>query len=304
MRFGFQDHTVLDYTALDYTVQGRSVVSLFVCTSLIAVALLLAVNSAHADTYASGERSQAAIGHYAKARALLVEALGEFEQGRRLAQPDLLLDAEMWRLSVVSRAEDLNRVLDPKPRVTRSGARFKASPKLIRDPEQPYRPLSFGPKDSNTYGETQRAAELEAMRARLGSEPAAEEKIEESEPLKFEGDAEQIPNTGATLQDVPEASANEAMNSERGEESVEAAVVSEEAAPIEQTSNENNAAPEAEVAVKDSEQSRAAVFEESQQEVIEQPEAAVGDAVRTEVYERLQRLKVGSESPSSVEGKE
>ena len=79
------------------------------------------------------ERGNAAIGHYARARALIIEALAEFELGKRLADPDMLLDSQQWRMTLVSRAEELNRVLDPKPRITRSGAYYKANSRLIRE---------------------------------------------------------------------------------------------------------------------------------------------------------------------------
>jgi hypothetical protein len=92
--------------------------------------------TARADEYASPERTAAAVGHYARARSLLLQALDEFEQGRKIARPDLLLDSEEFRISVVSRAEELNRVLDPQPKVTRSGVRFKGSPDLIRNPRE------------------------------------------------------------------------------------------------------------------------------------------------------------------------
>ena len=94
------------------------------------------VTIANADEYASPERTAAAVGHYARARALLMQALDEFEQGRKIARPDLLLDADEFRISLVSRADELNRVLDPQPKVTRSGVRFKGSPDLVRDPRK------------------------------------------------------------------------------------------------------------------------------------------------------------------------
>ena len=79
------------------------------------------------------ERGGAAIGHYARSRALIIEALAEFELGKRLADPDMLLDSQQWRMTLDSRAEELNRVLDPKPRITRSGVRYKANSRLIRE---------------------------------------------------------------------------------------------------------------------------------------------------------------------------
>src|SRR5262245_14377507 len=44
--------------------------------------------------YAGDERSAAAMGHYARAKTMLVEALAEFERGRSIARPDLLIDPE------------------------------------------------------------------------------------------------------------------------------------------------------------------------------------------------------------------
>lgn len=97
----------------------------------------------------SSERSTAARGHYAHARAHLVRALEEFEIARKLSRPDLLLDSEEWRLSVVSRTEELNRVLDPQPRVTRSGVRFKADGLVVTRQAKQAPAVDDGARDSN-----------------------------------------------------------------------------------------------------------------------------------------------------------
>lgn len=130
-------------------------------------------DEASAQSYASAERTSIAIGHYARARALLVEALAEFERGREIARPDVLLDPEEWRLSLVSRTEELNRILDPKPRVTRSGVQYKANKMLIRRDRDRAPVSGYTAQDSNTYGEEQRAEELKAARALT---PPVEEK--------------------------------------------------------------------------------------------------------------------------------
>lgn len=129
------------------------------CTAVVVVslALLIGATQVSAQSFASAERRSIAVGHYARARALLVEALAEFERGRHVAQPDVLVDAERWRTSVISRAEELNRLLDPQPRVTRSGAQYKASKALIRRDREK---LSNGPRDANNYGEAQQSTEL------------------------------------------------------------------------------------------------------------------------------------------------
>ena len=124
--------------------------------------------------YATKQRSVAALGHYARARSLLVEALAEFEQGRKNARPDMLVDPEEWRLSLISRTEELNRLIDPKPRVTRAGVQFRANKALIRRERDRLPAVPDGAQDRNTYGEEQRRRELQDTRASLGSEPAGE----------------------------------------------------------------------------------------------------------------------------------
>ncbi len=120
--------------------------------------------------YASKNRTNAALGHYARARAMLVEALAEFEQGRKYARPDMLLDPEEWRLSIVSRTEELNRVIDPRPRVTRAGVQFRANKMLIRRERDRLPAVTDGAQDSNNYGEEQRKKELQATRAQLAND--------------------------------------------------------------------------------------------------------------------------------------
>jgi hypothetical protein len=72
-----------------------------------------------------------AVAHYARSRALLISALHEFDKARNLAKPDELLDSTKWRNTLIDRAEDLERVLDPQPRVTKGGIRFEADPRLL-----------------------------------------------------------------------------------------------------------------------------------------------------------------------------
>ncbi len=143
------------------------------CMALGLIATLISSKLVLADTsYGTDGRRNAAIGHYARARSMLVEALAEFEQGRKYAQPDMLIDSEEWRLSVISRTEELNRILDPKPKVTRDGVRFQASPLLIRRERDRTPPVADGAKDSNVYGEQQNREDLRQARARMESTQA------------------------------------------------------------------------------------------------------------------------------------
>jgi len=130
--------------------------------------VLLIASHAKAETnYASEQRKNAALGHYARARSMLVEALAEFEQARKYARPDMLLDPEEWRLSVISRTEELNRLLDPRPRVTLDGVRFQANKLLIRREKDRTPVVSDGAKDKNYLGEAERREEKRQTRARL-----------------------------------------------------------------------------------------------------------------------------------------
>lgn len=148
-----------------------------------------------AEEYASSERSQAALGHYSRARAMLVEALAEFEEGRRIARPDMVLDAEEWRLSIVSRTEELNRVLDPQPKITKSGVRFKAVGRMIRREADRLPSVPDGARDASTYGEEQRAAELEAARGDTSLEATQKAPLDQQGSVVEEKSVEEEPAT-------------------------------------------------------------------------------------------------------------
>jgi hypothetical protein len=71
------------------------------------------------------------VAHYARSRALLIKAINEFDKGRALAKPDELIDSVKWRNTLIDRAEDLEKVLDPQPRVTKGGIYFEADSRLL-----------------------------------------------------------------------------------------------------------------------------------------------------------------------------
>lgn len=104
---------------------------------IVAMMLVLFSFSANADTSSKGlggarpEVAAEAVAHYARSRALLVSALHEFDKGRKLARPDELIDSTKWRNTLIDRAEDLERVLDPQPRATKGGIKFEADPRLL-----------------------------------------------------------------------------------------------------------------------------------------------------------------------------
>lgn len=146
-------------------------------------------SQAQAQQYASKQREAAAVGYYSRARALMVEALQEFEQGRRFARPDLLIDAEEWRLTLITLTEQLNSVVDPKPRITVQGVRFRAHPRLVKRERDRLPPVPDGAQDSNIYGEQQRMKERQAARA-AGYAPREDDADEEEEAVEEEAPAQ------------------------------------------------------------------------------------------------------------------
>lgn len=78
-----------------------------------------------------GERLAEAVGHYARARSLLLAAIREFDTGKKIATPDAILDSAEWRSSLIDRATELERILDPQPKITRGGVRFNPDPRLL-----------------------------------------------------------------------------------------------------------------------------------------------------------------------------
>jgi len=100
-----------------------------------------------ASEYAGPERTQAAIGHYSRARTLLVEAMREFEAGRQIARPDLVLNAETWKAGVTARAEELGHIIAPQARETSGGVRFPESPSTLKqDFDKPAKTVSSAPR--------------------------------------------------------------------------------------------------------------------------------------------------------------
>ena len=108
----------------------------FLLNLLTVAASLLATASASAEPQnnlgqTTTEATAEAVAHYARSRALLVSALHEFDQARKIARPDELLDPTKWRNTLIDRAQDLERILDPQPKATKGGIKFSADPRLL-----------------------------------------------------------------------------------------------------------------------------------------------------------------------------
>jgi len=84
-------------------------------------------------SHANRQQLAGAIGHYARSRALLLEALREFDAGLKLANPQVLVDVAQWRNDILDRAEDLEKILDPQPRASEDGVVFQGDPRLLSE---------------------------------------------------------------------------------------------------------------------------------------------------------------------------
>ena len=80
---------------------------------------------------ATGEQLANASAHYARARSLLIAAVNEFDKGYKVANPDAILDSKLWRETLIDRAEELQKVLDPQPRLSRGGVKFEGDTRLL-----------------------------------------------------------------------------------------------------------------------------------------------------------------------------
>ena len=80
---------------------------------------------------AKGEQLATAIGHFGRARSLLIAAIQEFDEGCKFANPKVLLNVETWRNNIMDRTEDLDRVLAPQARVTKGGVQYQSDTRLL-----------------------------------------------------------------------------------------------------------------------------------------------------------------------------
>jgi hypothetical protein len=94
---------------------------------------------------ASPQQVARAVGHYARARSFILSAIREFDEGRKTAEPSTLMNPDSWRSSLADRARDLERVLDPQPRITSEGVKFQGDPRMLGKP--PGEEILQKPKD-------------------------------------------------------------------------------------------------------------------------------------------------------------
>ncbi len=264
------------------------------------------LNEAEAQRYASKERSNVAVGHYARARTMMVEALKEFEQGRRLARPDLLVDSEDFRLRLISLTEQLNRVVDPQPRVTRQGAIFRASPRLIRRQSDALPAVPGGAQDSNIYGEAQRLKELEMARARMYESvpapvsppaPAATETVEEQAPE--EEVVVQVEDSNVAESEPAPVAPEEAVNEEASQEQATPEQSAENEAVIEHATQAVIASQTGELDEEEEVQDPDEAYSETGKALSKDEEIA--NAIEQAIQDRLKTLETDTEEEEEID---
>lgn len=267
---------------------------------LVAFFSFASPKKAEAQRYASKQRSNVAIGHYSRARTMMVEALKEFEQGRRLARPDLLLDSEDFRLRLISLTEQLNRVVDPLPKTTRQGAIFTANPRLIRRQSDALPSVPGAAQDSNIYGEAQRLKELEMARARMYENvptpvappaPAATETVEEQAPE--EEIVVQVENTETVEYEPAPAAPEEETQEQAAEQSAEEEAAIEHAtqAVIASETGELDEEAEAEEADEGYSETGKALSKDEE----------IANAIEQAIQDRLKTLETDTEEEEEIE---
>lgn len=80
-----------------------------------------------------GSRLSAAIGHYSRARHLLISAVNEFDAGLKIANPDILMNSDAWRKAVLEQASELDRVLAPQPAQPTGGIKYPGDSRLLTE---------------------------------------------------------------------------------------------------------------------------------------------------------------------------
>jgi hypothetical protein len=76
-------------------------------------------------------RINRAVVHYTRSRSLLLAAIDEFDKGRSLADPSLLLEGDEWRATIVEKAQEMERVIAPRAREATVGVALPADSRLI-----------------------------------------------------------------------------------------------------------------------------------------------------------------------------
>jgi len=73
--------------------------------------------------------------HFMRAKSLLLAALREFDEGAN-ASPEISINSSSWKSEVRDKANELERIISPRARMSTSGAKFDAYPQLLSESKQ------------------------------------------------------------------------------------------------------------------------------------------------------------------------
>lgn len=278
----------------------------------IVLAILMLVQSANAQNarYASEQRANAATTYYSRARTMLVEALAEYEQGRRYAQPNMIHDPEEFRLALISLTEELNRLVDPHVKITRDGVRVKGNPRMIRRERERLPEVVDGAQDASDYGEKRRMKEIKEARARMYAPKEETKAVTEEEEIE---QTAKEPVQEEITEDMKKQSVEKVIEEAVEEKSEEISSDSEAEAPVESAKVEANSdqdttseqavgetkAVEGEKTTEVGKEATNVKEQTSEKEESSGEDSAVASAIENTIQERLKSLEVGLDEESA-----
>lgn len=83
-------------------------------------------------TSLSPDKLEEAQGHYAKARALLIAAVHEFDLGLKIADTSSIISPKAWRDTVIDKADDLEKITEPKAKEATSGVKYQGNSNILK----------------------------------------------------------------------------------------------------------------------------------------------------------------------------
>lgn len=102
--------------------------------TMLSVAIIKPFNcNAQSNTLLDSDPQKLArgIGHFERARSLLLASIREFDSGYKYVKTDQVLDADVWRKTLLDRAKELETILSPQAREIKSGSAYQPNSGLL-----------------------------------------------------------------------------------------------------------------------------------------------------------------------------
>jgi hypothetical protein len=91
----------------------------------------LAENSSETLLTDNPQKLARGLGHFERSRSMLLAAIREFDSGYKYVKTDQVLDAELWRKTLLARAQELETILSPEPREIKAGSRYEPDSRIL-----------------------------------------------------------------------------------------------------------------------------------------------------------------------------